>query len=236
MTRIIAHRGFAHDAAENTLAAFHAATPPADMVEFDVQASADGVPVVVHDSNLERLTGQDASVEDLTADELGELDILGSDEGIPTLAECLNELEAPLLVELKTPRALRDTEELLAQYDGEVLVQSFDPHIVELVDDSFRTGLLCPPRDALGKAGITKHAMTSIDSAVEFMEEVGGCAINPHHSLCDSDAVEKLHDHGFQVNCWTIRDEEVACRVAAAGVDGVITDSADYTRFLDSET
>lgn len=54
---IIAHRGARSLAPENTLAAFRmAALAGADMVEFDVHLSADGVPVVIHDDTLERTT------------------------------------------------------------------------------------------------------------------------------------------------------------------------------------
>lgn len=52
---VIAHRGARAFAPENTLAAFEKARQlDADMVEFDVQSSADGQPVVVHDDSLER--------------------------------------------------------------------------------------------------------------------------------------------------------------------------------------
>jgi len=54
---VIAHRGAAADAPENTLAAFELALAQgADAIEFDVHLSADGVPVVIHDMRLDRTT------------------------------------------------------------------------------------------------------------------------------------------------------------------------------------
>ncbi len=54
---IIAHRGYSAIAPENTLSAFNAAIQhQADSIEFDVQLSADGIPVIIHDSTLDRTT------------------------------------------------------------------------------------------------------------------------------------------------------------------------------------
>ncbi|MBK8460665.1 MAG: hypothetical protein IPL43_11180 [Micropruina sp.] len=57
MTQIWAHRGCPREAPENTLPAFAAAIAArAEAVEFDVQLSLDGEPVVIHDETLERTT------------------------------------------------------------------------------------------------------------------------------------------------------------------------------------
>src|SRR3989442_493509 len=98
---VIAHRGNAVAAPENTLPAFESAVQlGADLVELDYRHSADGVPVVFHDEHLERTTDaprrwglQKARLCEKSAAELGELDA-GSWYGrqfggtrIPTLAE-----------------------------------------------------------------------------------------------------------------------------------------------------
>lgn len=73
---IIAHRGFSAIAPENTLAAFSAAIQHgADSIEFDIQLSADGVPVVIHDATLDRTTGVAGNVTEKTVAELKTLDI-----------------------------------------------------------------------------------------------------------------------------------------------------------------
>jgi glycerophosphoryl diester phosphodiesterase len=72
---VIAHRGASGLAPENTLAAFKLALSlGADGVEFDVQLSADGRPVVIHDTRVNRTTDSRGAVEDLNANQLGELD------------------------------------------------------------------------------------------------------------------------------------------------------------------
>lgn len=56
-TVIIAHRGSPQEAPENTVPAFEAAVEAgADLVEVDVQLSADGVPFLFHDDTAERTT------------------------------------------------------------------------------------------------------------------------------------------------------------------------------------
>ncbi len=73
--RICAHRGFNSVAPENSLPAFGAAIAlGADEIEFDVRFSADGVPVSVHDNNLERVANGSGLVEDFTFEELQQFD------------------------------------------------------------------------------------------------------------------------------------------------------------------
>lgn len=108
---VIGHRGCIYET-ENTLAAVQAAGEyGADFAEIDVQLSADGVPVVLHDANLWRLAGQALNVEDLTAEELASIELLPIGYGeagghIPTFEAVLRQLadssnSMGLLVELK---------------------------------------------------------------------------------------------------------------------------------------
>src|SRR6185295_10952895 len=73
---ILGHRGASAVAPENTLAAFsRAMSDGADGIEFDVRLSRDQIPVVIHDSTLKRTGLDDRSVSELTARELGEVDV-----------------------------------------------------------------------------------------------------------------------------------------------------------------
>lgn len=68
---LIAHRGFAARYPENTVAGIAAAVESgARWIEFDIQLSADGIPLLMHDSTLQRTTGQPGVVMDMTMDEL----------------------------------------------------------------------------------------------------------------------------------------------------------------------
>src|SRR5512143_1463332 len=91
---VFAHRGASAHAPENTLAAFELAlAQDADAIELDVKLTADGQAVVIHDPTLNRTTGSQGSVKNMSLAELKSLDA-GSyfsetyrGEKIPTLEE-----------------------------------------------------------------------------------------------------------------------------------------------------
>ncbi len=132
----IAHRGL-HSGdgrvPENSLAAFEAAADRGFAIELDVQMSADGQVVVVHDSNLQRLTGDPRDVAAVSAKELKSLRILGGSETIPTLSDALAAVRGrvPMFVEVKNsgnPGPLEDAvARELHQTKAPVAVVSFNP-------------------------------------------------------------------------------------------------------------
>ena len=133
-----AHRGLHGEGRiENSRAAFEAAIAAGHGIELDVQASADGEAVVIHDYELERLTEGFGAIRTLAAAELGRLRLKGSDETIPTLSEVLALIagRAPLLIEVKSPGRRvaglsRAVIRALDGYEGAVGVMSFNPEIV----------------------------------------------------------------------------------------------------------
>lgn len=108
---LIAHRGYSSHAPENTLSAFLLAVRHGYLdIEFDVQLSKDGVPVVIHDDTVNRTTDGEGRVIDHTFDQLKELDagswfsMSYAGESIPSLEEVLVTLKgrARLHLELKS--------------------------------------------------------------------------------------------------------------------------------------
>jgi glycerophosphoryl diester phosphodiesterase len=142
----IAHRGF-HDKSdgrpENSMAAFRAAIAGPYAIECDLQISADGVPMVFHDDDLERMTGQKGNIRDWPAAKLSGLKLAATAEPIPTLADLLNGTngEVPLILELKAQPG-RDEGfaaavcDLLKHYAGPVAVMSFDPDLIADLRDA----------------------------------------------------------------------------------------------------
>jgi glycerophosphoryl diester phosphodiesterase len=133
----VAHRGLHAATAgvpENSLAAFEAAIAAGYGIELDLQLSADGVAMVFHDDDLERLCGIGGRMSERRAEELGRLALLGTAETIPTLRRTLDAVasRAPLLIELKTlglevgPLEAAAWHELQA-YTGRFAIQSFEP-------------------------------------------------------------------------------------------------------------
>lgn len=142
--RPIAHRGY-HDLNrarwENTLSAFEAAASRGFAIECDVHLSADGVPVVFHDGELERLTGRKGNVFDLTAAELAQMRVGGTADHVPTLAEMLARVggRVPVVIELKGIEGKDEglvarVAECLRAYSGKAAIMSFDHWLVRRFD------------------------------------------------------------------------------------------------------
>lgn len=130
-----AHRGL-HNAErpENSMAAFRAALEGGYGIELDVHLLKDGNLAVLHDSDLERVTGQPGVIEDLTTQQLKDYHLKGTDQTIPEFREVLELFagKAPLIVELKTYQsnhaALAQTVcKMMEQYSGPYCMESFDP-------------------------------------------------------------------------------------------------------------
>ena len=131
-----AHRGyFDNDAGipENSLASFSAAIEEGYAIELDVQMSKDGIPMVFHDADLERMCGVKGKIWEYSYAELAEMKLLGTDEGIPTLAEALELIDGqvPVLVEYKLDKVdtavCEKSNALLQEYDGAYCIQCFHP-------------------------------------------------------------------------------------------------------------
>lgn len=132
-----AHRGL-HDLTrgrpENSMAAFQAAAEAGFGAELDVHLMADGNLAVVHDSDLTRVCGRAVFIEDLTAADLPDYPLQGTEERIPLFQDVLAvfERKTPLIVELKVERnnaaALTGAAmALLKDWPGVYCVESFHP-------------------------------------------------------------------------------------------------------------
>ncbi|ABC64913.1 glycerophosphodiester phosphodiesterase family protein [Erythrobacter litoralis] len=122
---------------ENSLAGAKLAIEAGMGIECDIQRSADDWPMVFHDWDLLRLTGQDGFTEGATALALKELRYLDSEEGPATMADLLDLVagRVPLLIEIKSKRGY-DVEascaavsNALREYAGDHAVMSFDPRV-----------------------------------------------------------------------------------------------------------
>jgi glycerophosphoryl diester phosphodiesterase len=249
---VIAHRGASAYAPENTLAAVDkAAALGIRWVENDVQQTRDGELVILHDDNLRRTTDVEEvfpdrapwKVKDFTAAEIARLDA-GSWFGpayagarVPTLEQLVNRVERrhqKLLLEIKNPELYpgieRQTLKVLSNEGwldrshlaGRLIVQSFDPDSVRTVHElkpAVKTGVLGTPSvsDLLDYAGFTDQINPSYGS------------LSPAY-VASVQAFSGPHGRPMQVFAWTIDDAAAARRVAAYGVDGIITNRPDVVR------
>ena len=141
LVRPIAHRGL-HDVLagriENTVSAFEAAIGETLAIECDVQASADGEPVVFHDFTLDRLTGRSGLVAALTRREIERVRHTGNGEPIVALDDLLSLIDGrvPLVVEIKhdggpvDPAYVARIGEICTAAKGTVAVMSFSAAVM----------------------------------------------------------------------------------------------------------
>lgn len=147
---IVAHRGYAARYPENTLAALQAAVAAgARWLEFDIQLSADAVPVLLHDADLKRTAGRPGSVFELTARQLqeiavGEAERLGerfASVHIPTLAGVVEWLESEpqvqAFVELKVESIQHFGAGRVCRAVADVLSSVRDRCVLISYDDAF---------------------------------------------------------------------------------------------------
>lgn len=214
---LIAHRGFAADAPENTLRAVEWAAARADAIEIDVRRCGSGELVVVHDETVDRVSDGSGRVADHTLAELRALDVLGTGEGVPSLADLLAAIppSVGVNVELKESGTAADALALLAADHPQTVVSSY------------LTDVLAAGRDvdpAMPTALITEEPGTG---SVETAADLGCENLHVWTERCDDRVVRAAHDAGLGVNAWTVTDPSEAAAMADVGVDGVIADRAD---------
>lgn len=228
---VFGHRGAPRQAPENTLAAFRrAAELGADGIELDVHLSADGVPVVIHNTKVDATTDGTGYVSHLTRAQLKALDAgthfdaAFAGERIPTLREVLAEVGQDLLIniELKDPvgRSMDIELEVVnlvrqMKLEERVWFSSFKPYILHQLEQfapQIPRGLLYGPLQltTLLLAPITPHE-----------------ALHPHESLLTRRLVQRAHRKQQRVIAWTVDDPARARQLAQMGVDVLISNVPD---------
>lgn len=219
---VYGHRGASAHALENTMTAFaRAHADGADGIELDVRLTADGELAVFHDDDLERIAGRPGRVEEMRWRELAAVELPGG-ERIPRLDEVLGETGALLVnVEIKPPgwRRLRAVVTRVAACVARagaherVLVSSFDVAAVAVVRRA--TDLRC---------GLLFHARQRRPLRRAWLAPViRPHALHPERVLVDRASLDGWRAHGYAVNVWTVDDPDEVRRLAALGVDAIIS-------------
>lgn len=227
--QVIAHRGASAQAPENTLAAFRRALElGVDAVELDVHLSADGEPVVLHDSVVDRTTDGTGLVRDMPLAVLRRLDAgrwfgeAFAGERIPTLGEALEALRrVRVIVEIKNgpiyyPQ-IADRVVAVARAVGHpaVTFSSFDhPVLLEVrrVDPAAETAVLFMGRPV---------------DPVALAAAAAARRLHAHWMWVTADVVAAAHRAALAVEVWPVDDPAHMVHVAALGVDGIVTSYPD---------
>lgn len=229
---VLGHRGFRARYPENTLRAFREAlTAGADGIECDIQKTADGHFVVIHDPDTQRVAGKRLEIGSATLAELRELDF-GSGERIPTLEEMLEDLppDAYLDLELK--------EETITLEDCPAIARALDAarDRYALMISSFGAPLLGPFR----KMGFTVGLLVGEETASRGLGSFLGTLIKlrPQYLNLPVEAFQRLGEatthqllrfmrvFGFSYLFWTV-NTVAAARPVLGHARIIVTDEVE---------
>ena len=240
---LIAHRGGARLAPENTLTAFDQAVHwwRCDVLELDVQPTRDGEAVVLHDERVDRTTDGVGAVADLRLREVAQLDAghrFSPDVGqsfpyrdrgvrIPTLAEVLARFPAQRVnVEIKDGRAAARVREVIAAAGAE-----------------HRVLLAAGKREDRRAAGDYPGATSASEGEIRafyLAHRLRLSRLLPHpvdalqlphrhkgREVATADLVRDAHRANLAVHVWTVDEMDEMRRLLSYGVDGIVTDRPD---------
>jgi glycerophosphoryl diester phosphodiesterase len=214
----IGHRGAAGHEPENTIASIEKAIElQVDYVEFDVQSSADGRLVVIHDKRVDRTTDGKGLVRELSWDDLRKLDAgRGRELRIPLLEEVLSSTSGRvgLMLEMVSPRiaeAVHDTVKR-SGFVGEIIYASFlHAEVLELRHRDERCATLALLEGApVDPTGFARDAKVS--------------HVGLAHESLTPELVAALKEEGFLVFVYTVNDRKDAQALSNLGVDGIVSD------------
>jgi glycerophosphoryl diester phosphodiesterase len=219
---IWAHRGASARAPENTMAAFRAAEEDGVQgIELDLHLSRDGVPVVLHDEEVQRTTDGRGSVASLTLRQLRRLDAgrwfapAFAGERIPTLSEVLSWAgdRLRLNLEIKSVEAAEAVQFVMADYPQcRVLISSFNHTVLEKIratNSALPLAFLLESR--FWRRSLARAAACRAES------------FHPRHDLLSQPLVSSCHQHGLKVVPWTVDRLDDLRRMRRLAVDGVFS-------------
>jgi glycerophosphoryl diester phosphodiesterase len=220
---VTAHRGSSLHAPENTLSAVKRAIQDgADYAEIDVQETADGTVVVIHDSDLMRIAGLDKKIWEVTYDEIRELDV-GSwfapefkGESIPTLQQLIDlaDDKIKLNIELKfnghDERLVERVVEIIAdnRFEDRCVVSSLD------------YGALLQVKRLNGALPVGHIVSVAVGDVTKLQADF----LSVETKQVTETLLRSARKEGMGVHVWTVNDPNTMVSMIEKGVQNIITD------------
>ena len=235
---VLAHRGGAREAPENSLRAFrHAVSLGVTYIETDIRATADGVPVIFHDERLNRVTDRVGRIRDLPFAEVRKARV-GNADRIHSLAEIMDHFpDVRFNIDVKEDNAVEPVIDFLRRGD----------HLDRLCVASFAWSRLRRIRAEYGSAVCTALAPQEV-AALVSRSRLGRLSFAsrfalPQGSMCvqvpprsagmkvvTRSLISLAHDREWPVHVWTVNDPQQMNDLLDLGVDGIITDRPTVAR------
>lgn len=240
--KVVAHRGYSYQAPENTIPAFEkAAENGYDTVECDIGWTKDDVPVIIHDSTINRTARNSIGFKpifpkwcsDMTYDKLQKYDF-GSwfsseykGTKIPTfdeLLQCGSENNLDLYVELKEGSGFDEEKAqiLLQSLEGSGMEDkitwiSFDESYLEIIKNLMPDARL----GYLSRSSVSEDTIDTLDSLKTDGNEV---FLDIKSSKIDEEGSEMLSDAGYDFEAWTVNSSDKLSDLAELNCKGITTD------------
>ncbi|MDW3221716.1 MAG: glycerophosphodiester phosphodiesterase [Paracoccaceae bacterium] len=226
---VIAHRGAAGARPENTLASIRKAIEDgADWVEIDVQETADGDVVVMHDSDFMKIAGVDLKIWEATRAQLDDIDIgswfdpVYAGERTPMLADVLEITrdKAQLLIELK-------------YYGHDTSLEERTIALVEnagLADQVATMSLKYPAVTKMKQLRPEWRAGVLAATAIGDLSRLDADFIAVSTNMAGPRLVRSARRQGKKLYVWTVNDPLEMSAMMSLGVDGIITDEPGMAR------
>lgn len=226
--KVWAHRGASGHAPENTLPAFELAHMiGADGIELDVQLTKDGVPVVIHDEWIDRVSDGTGYVKDYTLEELKTFNMnkcfpAYGKVTIPTLEEVYDLVQKmDLVINLE----LKNSEIFYEGMEEKVLRLAEEKGLADrVIYSSFNHYSMRKVLQLLPGARVAFLYSNGILDIADYVKRHGGYAAHPSVKNTEyPDVVRECHEKNIKVHVWTVNEEADFERMRQMGVDAVIT-------------
>ena len=242
--KVTAHRGASGYAPENTISAINKALEiGVDRIEVDVQQTADGEIVCLHDKKLNRTTGSKGKVKKFTYQELQTVNAYDQfesefpNEKIPLLRDVFELMDGSVefVIEIKAGRnyypGIEDSvANMITRFGAEkwALVHSFNDRVLEYLDDNYSS-------IRLQKLFVSKPSWLTLmlDFKLHFAslkdyDYVEGFGVGK--GGVDARLVRNIHALGQVIHVWTVNKEEDIEKMLELGVDGIISNYPDRVK------
>jgi glycerophosphoryl diester phosphodiesterase len=219
---VISHAACGGHAPENTLAGVRKALSlGVDAIEIDVQASADGVPILMHDLTVDRSTNGSGTVAKLSLVDLQSLDAGG--EPVPTLSEVLELTagKAVLVIEIKQPGIEESIAAVVHERDvlRDVMAWSFFPQALEGMRKA-------EPRIPAGLL-LSAESMAKWPVMREVALRLGLQAVSVFCESIDEEIARDCQRSGLALYAWTVDGKRELARLIELRIDGLCTNFPD---------
>ncbi|MCG9125997.1 hypothetical protein JT359_00195 [Candidatus Poribacteria bacterium] len=227
----IAHRGASGIAPENTIAAFKKAIEiGVDAVELDLQGTADGEVVVIHDASLDRTTDQSGQIKDSSLETIKQadagtwFDTKFAGESVPTLAEALVAIadNAIALLEIKDVSVTESVVRIVQKMD--MVEQSV---IISFNSSAIQTVRSLEPRLPTGYIIGSKENIQPIQLCQQ-LGLLGSNLLNVDHRLVTEDFIYEIRRRGITLWCWTVDDMDRMRELQEFGIQGITSNRPEY--------